>query len=53
MNISSAWLEDAALVLNCKMDTLPFKHLGFPIEANTRRRTTCLSVIDARRNRLK
>lgn len=52
INISSTWFEDATLVLNCKMDTLPFKNLGLPIGENTRRRTTSLPVLKAIRNRL-
>ena len=37
MNVSASWLSEAALVMNCKVGTLPFVYLGLPIGGNARR----------------
>ena len=37
MNVPVSWLSEAALVLNCKVGTIPFVYLGLPIGGNVRR----------------
>jgi len=34
VNVSSSWLAEAALVLNCNVGSLPFVYLGLPIGGN-------------------
>jgi hypothetical protein len=37
VNVSGSWLSEAALVLNCKVGSIPFMYLGLPIGGNARR----------------
>ena len=37
MNVAMSWLNEAAMVLNCKVGSIPFMHLGLPIGGNARR----------------
>ena len=35
-NIATSWLNEAAMVLNCKVGSIPFMYLGLPIGENAR-----------------
>jgi hypothetical protein len=37
VNVPGSWLAEAAMVLNCKVGTIPFMYLGLPIGGNARR----------------
>ncbi|RHN53135.1 hypothetical protein MtrunA17_Chr6g0488181 [Medicago truncatula] len=37
VNVSASWLAEAAMVLNCKVGSIPFVYLGLPIGGNARR----------------
>jgi hypothetical protein len=37
VNVHDSWLSEAAMVLNCKMGSIPFVYLGLPIGGNPRR----------------
>jgi len=37
VNIHASWLSEAAMVLNCKVGSVPFVYLGMPIGGNPRR----------------
>jgi len=37
VNVAQSWLAEAALVLNCKVGSIPFVYLGMPIGGNSRR----------------
>jgi len=37
VNVPGSWLVEAAMVLNCKVRTIPFMYLGLPIGGNARR----------------
>lgn len=37
VNVNDSWLTEAASVLNCKIEKLPFVYLGLPIGGNMRR----------------
>ena len=37
VNVVDSWLAEAALVLNCKVGSIPFMYLGMPIGGNPRR----------------
>jgi len=37
VNVASSWLSEAAMVLNCKVGSIPFVYLGLPIGGNARR----------------
>lgn len=37
VNVPSSWLAEAALVMTCKVGTIPFLYLGMPIGGNVRR----------------
>ena len=37
VNVPASWLSEAAMVLNCKVGTIPFVYLGLPIGGNARR----------------
>ena len=37
VNVPASWLSEAAMVLNCKIRTIPFVYLGLPIGGNARR----------------
>ena len=34
VNVQGSWLSEAAMVLNCKVGTIPFMYLGLPIGGN-------------------
>jgi len=36
-NVAPSWLNEAAMVLNCKVGVIPFMYLGLPIGGNARR----------------
>jgi hypothetical protein len=37
VNVSRSWLLEAAVVLNCKISTLPITYLGLPVGGDFRR----------------
>ena len=37
VNVAPSWLAEAAMVLNCKVGSIPFVYLGLPIGGNARR----------------
>ena len=37
VNVASSWLAEAAMVLSCKVGSIPFVYLGMPIEGTSRR----------------
>ena len=37
VNVSTSWLSEAAMVLSCKVGSVPFVYLGLPIGGNVRR----------------
>ena len=37
VNIPASWLSESALVLNCKLGSIPFLYLGLPIRGDARR----------------
>jgi hypothetical protein len=37
VNVPASWLSEAAMVLNCKVGSIPFVYLGLPIGGNARR----------------
>jgi hypothetical protein len=37
VNIAGSWLSEAAMVLNCKVGSIPFMYLGLPIGGNASR----------------
>jgi len=37
MNVAMSWLNEAAMVLNCKVGSIPFMYLGLSIGGNARR----------------
>jgi len=37
VNVSGSWLYEAAMILNCRVGTLPFVYLGFPIGGDSRK----------------
>jgi len=49
VNVASSWLSEAAMVLNCKVGSVPFVYLGMPIGGNPRR----LSFWELLLNRIK
>ena len=49
VNVASSWLSEAAMVLNCKVGSIPFVYLGMPIGGNSRR----LSFWEPLLNRIK
>ena len=46
VNISEAWLAEAALVMNCRMGSIPFVYLGLPIGGDSRKMSVWKPVID-------
>jgi len=36
VNVSTSWLTEAAMVLSCKVGSVPFVYLGLPIGGNAR-----------------
>ena len=49
VNVASSWLSEAAMVLNCKVGSIPFVYLSMPIGGNSRR----LSFWEPLLNRIK
>jgi len=49
VNVASSWLAEAAMVLSCKVGSIPFVYLGMPIGGTTRR----LSFWEPLLNRIK
>src|SRR4051812_19070438 len=47
INIPQTWLEEATNILRCRVGSTPFKYLGLPIGANSRRLETWQPVIDS------
>jgi hypothetical protein len=39
VNVVTSWLSEAAMVLSCKVGSVPFVYLGLPIRGNARRLT--------------
>ena len=37
VNVANSWLSEAAMVLNCRVSSIPFVYLGLPIGGNARR----------------
>ena len=37
VNVNTSWLSEAAMVLSCKVGSIPFVYLGLPIGGNARR----------------
>ncbi|RHN49937.1 putative RNA-directed DNA polymerase [Medicago truncatula] len=52
VNVERSWLLEAAKVLNCRVDALPFVYLGLPICGNARRLSFWVPVIDRIKSRL-
>lgn len=52
INLEEHFLNDAAVFLNCKQGSIPFKYLGIPIGANPRKENTWRPVIDLLNKRL-
>ncbi|XP_058731299.1 uncharacterized protein LOC131603066 [Vicia villosa] len=52
INVQQTWLEEAALVLNCRVGSLPFSYLGLPIGSNPRRLGMWRPVVDTVRQKL-
>jgi exonuclease III len=52
VNVSSSWLAEAALVLNCNVGSLPFVYLGLPIGGNARRLAFWEPVLNRIKSRL-
>ena len=46
VNIRPTWLSKAALVLNCKIGTIPFMYLGLPIGGDSRKLSFWKPVVD-------
>ena len=38
VNVPDSWLTEAAMVMNCKVGSIPFMYLGLPIGGDARRR---------------
>jgi len=36
VNVATSWLSEVAVVLNCKVGSIPFVYLGLPISGNAR-----------------
>ena len=52
VNVPSSWLSEAALVLICKVGSLPFVYLGLPIGGNARRLAFWEPVLNHIKSRL-
>jgi len=49
VNIASSWLSEAAMVMDCKVDSIPFVYLGLLVDGNSRR----VSLWEPLMNRIK
>ena len=52
VNVSDSWLYEAAMVLNCRVGTLPFVYLGLPIGGDSRKRDFWRLVLNSITSRL-
>ena len=52
VNVVDSWLAKAALVLNCKVGSIPFMYLGMPIGGNSRRLSFWEPLLNRIRSRL-
>jgi len=52
MNVSVSWLSEAALVMNCKVGSVPFVYLGLPNGGNARRLAFWEPLINRIKSRL-
>ena len=52
VNVASNWLSEAALVLNCRVGSIPFVYLGLPIGGNARRLSFWEPIINQKKYRL-
>ncbi|GKV05111.1 hypothetical protein SLEP1_g17152 [Rubroshorea leprosula] len=52
VNTNEEWINRMAWMLNCKMDSLPYKYLGMPMGANPRRVDTWKPLIETFRRKL-
>lgn len=52
INIQHRWLEEASQIMNCQLGSTPFKYLGFPVGANSKRIETWYHVIQVVKSRL-
>jgi hypothetical protein len=52
VNVSEDFMRLASTFLNCKVGVVPFKYLGLPVGANSRRASTWEPMLQALRNRL-
>ena len=52
INISDSWLNEATVVLSCKVGKIPFMYLGLPIHGNLRRLTFWDPIVNHIKSRL-
>ena len=52
VNVAYSWLVEAALVLQCKVGSIPFVYLGLPIGGNARRLSFWEPIINRIKSRL-
>ena len=52
VNISPTWLSEAASVLNCRTESIPFMYLGLPIGGDGRKISFWKPVVDRTRAQL-
>jgi len=51
-NVANSWLSEAAMVLNCRVGSIPFVYLGLPIGGNARRLSFWEPLISRLKSRL-
>ncbi|CAJ2642215.1 unnamed protein product [Trifolium pratense] len=52
LNVEDNFLAAAATYFNCSYDSIPFKLLGIPVGANSRRQATWKPIIESMKKRL-
>jgi len=52
VNVAPSWLTEAAMMLNCKVGSIPFVYMGLPIGGNTRRLSFWEPIINRIKSRL-
>jgi len=52
VNVASSWVLEAAMVLNCKVGSIPFVYLGMPIGGNSRRLSFSVPLLNRIKSRL-
>lgn len=52
VNVHNAWIQEAAVRLNCKVGCIPFKYLELPVGANPKRLSTWVPVVEKVRDKL-